>query len=95
MKKQDEGLSVSKDLSIEERKKILLDTQIDKDMSYSERLAQLKRRYGVQIMETDIEIAGFFIAQIGEKTIKIEIKNADDVMAIVPISNNTITITKK
>ena len=31
MKKQDEGLSVSKDLSIEERKKILLDTQIDKD----------------------------------------------------------------
>ena len=47
MKKQDEGLSVSKDLSIEERKKILLDTQIDKDMSYSERLAQLKRRHGV------------------------------------------------
>ena len=34
-------------LSIEERKKILLDTQIDKDMSYSERLAQLKRRHGV------------------------------------------------
>lgn len=95
MKEQDEGLSVSKDLSIEERKKILLDTQIDKDMSYSERLAQLKRRHGVQIMETDIEITGFFIAQIGEKTIKIEIKNADDVMAIVPISNNIITITKK
>ena len=46
MKEQDEGLSVSKDLSIEE-KKILLDTQIDKDMSYSERLAQLKRRHGV------------------------------------------------
>lgn len=34
-------------LSIEERKKILLDTQIDKDMSYSERLAQLKLRHGV------------------------------------------------
>lgn len=47
MKEQDEGLSVSKDLSIEERKKILLDTQIDKDMSYSERLAKLKKRYGV------------------------------------------------
>ena len=46
MKEQDEGLSVSKDLSIEE-KKILLDTQIDKDMSYSERLAKLKRRHGV------------------------------------------------
>ena len=47
-------------------------------------------------MNTDsIEIAGFFVAQIGEKTIKLEIKNADDVMAIVPISNNTITITKK
>lgn len=46
-------------------------------------------------METDIEIAGFFIAQIGEKTIKIEIKNADDVMAIVPICNNIVTITKK
>ena len=45
MKEQDEGLSVSKDLSIEERKKILLDTQIDKDMSYSERLAQLKLRH--------------------------------------------------
>ena len=30
-----------------ERKKILMDTQIDKDMSYSERLAQLKRRHGV------------------------------------------------
>lgn len=42
-----------------------------------------------------IEIAGFRIVQIGEKTIKIEIKNADDVMAIVPICNNTITITKK
>ena len=47
MKEQDEGLSVSKDLSIEERKKILLDTQIDKDMSYSERLSQLKLRHGV------------------------------------------------
>lgn len=47
MKGQDEGLSVSKDLSIEERKKILLDTQIDKDMSYSERLAKLKLRHGV------------------------------------------------
>ena len=47
MKEQDEGLSVNKDLSIEERKKILMDTQIDKDMSYSERLAQIKRRYGV------------------------------------------------
>jgi hypothetical protein len=46
-------------------------------------------------METDIEIAGFFIAQIGDKTIKIEIKNADEVMAVVPISNNIITITKK
>ena len=84
-----------KKLSIEERKKILINTQIDNEMSYSERLAQLKRRYGVQIMETDIEIAGFFIAQIGEKTIKIEIKNADDVMAIVPICNNIVTITKK
>ena len=47
MKGQDEGLSANKDLSIEERKKILMDTQIDKDMSYSERLAQLKRRHGV------------------------------------------------
>lgn len=45
MKEQDE--SANKDLSIEERKKILMDTQIDKDMSYSERLAQLKRRHGV------------------------------------------------
>lgn len=47
MKEQDEGLSANKDLSIEERKKILMDAQIDKDMSYSERLAQLKRRHGV------------------------------------------------
>ena len=46
-------------------------------------------------MENTIEIAGFRIVQIGEKTIKLEIKNADDVMAIVPISNNIITITKK
>ena len=46
-------------------------------------------------MTESIEIAGFFVAQIGEKTIKLEIKNADDVMAIVPISNNIITITKK
>ena len=45
MKEQDE--SANKDLSIEERKKILLDTQIDKNMSYSERLAQLKLRHGV------------------------------------------------
>ena len=36
-----------KKLSIEERKKILINTQIDNEMSYSERLAQLKRRYGV------------------------------------------------
>lgn len=47
MKGQDEGLSANKDLSIEERKKILMDAQIDKDMSYSERLAQLKLRHGV------------------------------------------------
>ncbi|MBR4155531.1 MAG: hypothetical protein IKU01_02350 [Bacteroidales bacterium] len=46
-------------------------------------------------MGDKIEIAGFVVAQIGEKTIKLEIKNADDVMAIVPISNNVITITKK
>ena len=46
-------------------------------------------------MKEDIEIAGFFVAQIGEKTIKLEIKNADDVMAIVPISNNVMTITKR
>ena len=46
-------------------------------------------------MEPDIKIAGFFIAQIGAKTIKIEISRADEVMAVVPISNNIITITKK
>ena len=34
-------------LSVEERKKILINTQIDNKMSYSERLAQLKRRYGL------------------------------------------------
>ena len=45
--------------------------------------------------QPDIKIAGFFIAQIGEKTIKIEISRADEVMAVVPISNNIITITKK
>ena len=32
-------------LSVEERKKILINTQIDNEMSYSERLAQLKKRY--------------------------------------------------
>lgn len=42
-----------------------------------------------------IEIAGFFIAQIREKTIKIEISGADEFMAVVAISNNIITITKK
>ena len=34
-------------LSVEKRKKILRETQLDKEMSYSERLAQLKRRYGL------------------------------------------------
>lgn len=34
-------------LSVEKRKKILINTQIDNKMSYSERLAQLKRRYGL------------------------------------------------
>ena len=34
-------------LSIEERKNILKNTQIDDTMSYSERLAQLKKRYGL------------------------------------------------
>ena len=42
-----------------------------------------------------IEIAGFYIVKIGEKTLKIYMLGNDDVMAIVPISNNTITITKK
>lgn len=34
-------------LSIEERKNILKNTQIDNKMSYPERLAQLKKRHGV------------------------------------------------
>ena len=42
-----------------------------------------------------IEIAGYRIVQIGDKTIKIYMSGHADVMAIVPISNNTITITKK
>ena len=42
-----------------------------------------------------IEIAGFLITQIGEKTIKIYMLGNSDVMAVVPICNNTITITKK
>lgn len=42
-----------------------------------------------------IEIAGFMIMQIGEKTIKIYMLGHSDVMAVVPICNNTITITKK
>lgn len=42
-----------------------------------------------------IEIAGFRIVQIGDKTIKIYMLGHTDVMAIVPISNNTITITNK
>ena len=36
-----------KKLSVEDRKKILINTQIDNEMSYSERLAQIKRRYGL------------------------------------------------
>ena len=42
-----------------------------------------------------IEIAGFYIVKIREKTLKIYMLDNDDVMAIVPICNNTITITKK
>lgn len=42
-----------------------------------------------------IEIAGFYIVKLGEKTLRIYMLGNDDVMAIVPISNNTITITKK
>ena len=42
-----------------------------------------------------IEFAGFYIVKIGEKTIKIYMLGHSDVMVIVPISNNTITITKK
>lgn len=42
-----------------------------------------------------IEIAGFRIVQIGDKTIKIYMLGHSDVMAVVPICNNTITITKK
>lgn len=42
-----------------------------------------------------IDIAGFRIVQIGDKTIKIYMLGHSDVMAIVPVTNNTITITKK
>ena len=42
-----------------------------------------------------IDIAGFRVVQIGDKTIKIYMLGNSDVMALVPISNNTITITKK
>ena len=35
----------SKELSLESRKQILLRTQINDDMSYEERLAQIKSRY--------------------------------------------------
>lgn len=46
-------------------------------------------------MTESIEIAGFQIVKIGDKTIKIYMLGHSDVMALVPISNNTITITKK
>jgi hypothetical protein len=46
-------------------------------------------------MTESIEIAGFRIVQIGEKTIKIYMLGNSDVMAVVPISNSIITITKK
>ena len=42
-----------------------------------------------------IDIASFRIVLIGDETIKIYMLGNSDVMAIVPISNNTIIITKK